>query len=55
MDKSTKRLKPVERHPIAVGVEARENECGENPTEKRVICTGKKVYRPPLSSTYKET
>ena len=24
------------------------------PPEKVVICTGKKVYRPPLSSTYKE-
>ena len=41
--------------PIAVGVEAREDACGKNPIEKRVIRTGKKVYRPPISSTYKET
>ena len=28
---------------------------GKNPTEKGIIRTGKKVYRPPLTSTDKET
>ena len=55
MDKVTKRRKWVEIHPIDVGVEAREYVCGKNPKEKGVMGTGKKVYRPPLLSTYKET
>ena len=40
---------------MAVGVDAGEEACGKNPTEKGDIRTGKKVYRPPITSTYKET
>ena len=54
MDKSTKRRKGVERQTIAVGVEARSYECEKKPIEKGVIHTGKKVYRHPIPSTYKE-
>ena len=53
MDKSIKRRKKVEIHPIAVGVESRADACGKPPTEKGVICTGKIFYRTPLPSTYK--
>ena len=55
MDKAIKRRKGVESYPTPVGVEAGAEACGKNPTEKVVIHTGKKVYRPPLPSTYKET
>ena len=55
MDKAIKRRKVVESYPIAVGVEVGAEICREKPTEKGVICTGKKVYRHPLPSTYKET
>ena len=55
MDKSIKRQKGVEFQPLAVGVGAGAESCGKTPIEKGVICTGKKFYRPPLSSTYKET
>ena len=55
MDKSTKRRKGFESQPISVGVEARSYSCGEKCTEKGVISTGKKIYTPPLPSTYKET
>ena len=30
------------------------DECGKTPTEKGDILIGKKVYRPPLPSTYNE-
>ena len=55
MDKSTKRRKVFEIHPIDVGGDVGAESCRENLTEKGVILTGKKVYRPPLPSTYKET
>ena len=55
MDKSIKRQKLFESQTIAVGVDAVSEVCGKNPTEQGVIRTGKKVYRPPLTSTYKET
>ena len=55
MEKSINRQKGVEIHPIAVGIEARAEACGENPPEKGVIQTWKKVYMPPLAPTYKET
>ena len=55
MDKSINRQKLVEGQTIAVGVDAGADACGKNPIEKGVISTGKKVYRPPLPSTYKET
>ena len=55
MDKSIKRLKVVESKPIAIGVEARSDACVKNPIEKGVICAGKKVYRPILPYTYRET
>ena len=35
--------------------EAGAEACRKPPKEKGVINTGKKVYRPPLPSTYKET
>ena len=55
MDKSTNIQKGVEGKLISLCVEARAEACGKNPTEAGVICTGKKVYRNPLPSTYKET
>ena len=55
MDKAIKRQKWVEIQPIAVGVDAGEEACGKTSTKKEVICTGKKVYMPPLPYTYKET
>ena len=55
MDKAIKRCKGVESQPIHVGVEARADKCGKTPTEKGVIRTGQKVYRPTLTYTYKET
>ena len=53
--KAIKRQKVVESQTMAVGVDAGEEACGKNPTEKGDIRTGKKVYRPPITSTYKET
>ena len=44
-----------EGHPISLGFESRVEACGETPTENGFICTGKKLYRLPLPSTYKET
>ena len=55
MDKSIKIMKVIERQTIYIGVGAGAEACGENPTEKGVIRRGKKLYRPPLPSTYKET
>ena len=55
MDKDINRQKGAECQPIAVGVEEDVEACGKPPIEKGVICTGKKVYRPPLPYTYKET
>ena len=55
MDKSTKRREGVEIQTIAVGVDAGEEACRTPPTEKGVIITYKKVYRPPIKSTYNET
>ena len=55
MEQAIKRKKWVESQPIAIGVESRVEACGKNPAEKEVICTGNKVYRTPLPSTYKET
>ena len=54
MDKSINRFKGVESQSIYVGFGAGAEVWGKPPTEKGVICTGKKVYRPPLPSTYKE-
>ena len=54
-DQATKRQKGVEIQTITVGVQARAKACGTPPTEKWVIRTGKKVFIPPLPSTYKET
>ena len=51
MDKAIKRRKGVEIQPISVGLDAGTEACSKKPTEKIVICTGKKVYRPPLPST----
>ena len=47
--------KVFEGQPKSVDVEARAEACGENPPEKGVIQTWKKVYMPPLAPTYKET
>ena len=55
MDKYIKRQKGAECQPISVGVVAGVEVCGKLPIEKGVIRTGKKVYKPPLTSTYKET
>ena len=55
MDQAIKIQKGVENHPKAVGVEAREEACGEPHPEKVVIQTGKKFYSTPLPSNYKET
>ena len=54
MNKYIKRQKVVEGQPIAICIDEGEEECGNPLTEKGVICTGEKVYRPPLPSTYKE-
>ena len=51
IDKSITRKKGVEFQPIAVSVDTGAEACGKTPTEKGVIHTGKKVYRPPLPST----
>ena len=55
MYKAIKRQKGVEGHPISVGIDVGAEECRKNLTEEGVISTGKKIYRPPLQSTYKET
>ena len=55
MDKSIRTQKGVEGHTIDVGVDAGAETYGKTLIEKRVISTGKKVYMPPLPSTYKET
>ena len=55
MDQATKRQKRVEIQPIDICVEESTETCGETSSENGVICTGKKVYRPPLPSTYKKT
>ena len=55
MDQAIKIRKGVKIHPIAVGVESRTEAYREPPSETGVIHTGKKVYRPPLPYTYKET
>ena len=57
MDKDIKRQKGVEGHPIGVCVDkgGGGGGCGKTPIEKGAIRTGKKVYMPPLTSTYKET
>ena len=47
------RHKGVEGQPISVGVDAGAEACGKNPIEKGVIRIRKKVYKPPLPSTYK--
>ena len=54
MDKSTERRKGVKRQPIVMGVDSGAEACKKNSTETGVMRTGKKVYRPPLTSTYKE-
>ena len=54
-EQATRRRKVVEGKLIDVGLQARAGACGKTSTEKGNICTGKKVYRPPLPSTYKET
>ena len=55
MYKAIKRKKLVEGQPISVCIDTGAEACGKNPTEKGVIRTGEKLYRPPLPSTYKET
>ena len=55
MDKDIKIQKGVEYQTKSVGVDAGAEARRKTPTEKGVIRTGKKVYRPPLPSTYKET
>ena len=55
MDKAIKRQKIVEYHTIAVGIEAGAESCGKPCIEKVFIRTEKKVYWPPLPSTYEET
>ena len=55
MDKAIKIRKGIEIQPIYLGVETRADACGKPPTEKGVIRKRKKVYMPPLPSTYKET
>ena len=55
MDITTRRWKGLEKPALQVGVEAGAESYGKTPTEKEVISTGKKVYMPPLPSTYKET
>ena len=54
MNQYTKRRKGVEVQTISVGIQVMAEECGKTPTEKVVICTGKKVYSIKLPSTYKE-
>ena len=55
MDKAIKGCKWVEIQPIAVGVEARADECEKKLIKNGVIRTGKKIYRPQIPSNYKET
>ena len=55
MDQATKIWNVVEGNPIAMDDESRAEECGETSPEILVIRTGKKFYRTPLPSTYKET
>ena len=55
MNKYIKRQKVVEVQTISVEFDAGAEACVKPPTEKGVICTGKKVCRPPLPYTYKET
>ena len=52
---STKRWKVVEGHTIAIVVESRSESHREKISEKGGIITGRKVYSPPLTSTYRET
>ena len=54
MDKSIKIQKVVEVQPIYLGVDTGEEVCGKPPIEKGVIYTGKKLYRHPIPSNYKE-
>ena len=54
-DKATNRQKRVEGQLISVGVETGEDAGRKPPIKKGVILTRKKVYRPPLTSIYKET
>ena len=53
IDQANKRQKGVERQPIDVGVEAREEACGVKNLYKRVIRTEKKVYMPLLPLNFK--
>ena len=55
MDKSIKKYKVFENHPIALGVEERGKACRKKPKEKGFKGTEKKVYRPQIPSTHKET
>ena len=55
MDHANKRQKGVKGHTIAICVQTRGDAYGEPPPEKGFISTVKKLYRPPLTSTYKET
>ena len=54
MEKSSKKNKGVESEYTDVCVEARADTCVKPPIEMGVIVTGKKVYRLPLLSIYKE-
>ena len=55
MDQYINIRKGVEVQPTATGVETRAEACRENIPENGVVRTGKKLYRNPLPSTYKET
>ena len=48
MDKAIKRQKVVKDQPIEVDFDAGAEACGNLPTEKEIIRTGNKFYRPPL-------
>ena len=54
LDNSNNIWKRVEGYPIAIVVGARADAWSKDPTEKVVIHIGKKVYWPPLPSTYKK-
>ena len=54
MDQSSKIQKVDKGQTTAICVETRADACGELPSEKGVIITGKKVYMPPLPSTLKK-
>ena len=54
MDQSSKIQKVDKGQTTAIRVEKMADACGEPPSEKGVIITGKKVYMPPLPSTLKE-